>query len=153
MLSLISNLQLTKKWHFFLFQEGCAFTFHSLASCCSSLRMRLKGESYAEIWWPWGIIITKQSCLCFPSFCFPFFLSFPYFQLSSTHAVRGCTFSGWLTKKNELKDPAGTTRTCFLWYLNSEFELMSNFFNIFVKKKKNNGKTSKEARDGLNDRG
>ena len=30
---------------------------------------------------------------------------------------------------------------------------MSNFFNIFVKKKQNNGKTSKEARDGLNDKG
>ncbi|KAK2570272.1 hypothetical protein P5673_005056 [Acropora cervicornis] len=29
--------------------EGCAFTFHTLASCCSSLLMRLKGESYAEI--------------------------------------------------------------------------------------------------------
>ncbi|XP_015761336.1 PREDICTED: uncharacterized protein LOC107340496 [Acropora digitifera] len=32
-----------------LIKEGCAFTFHSLASCCSSLLMRLKGESYAEI--------------------------------------------------------------------------------------------------------
>lgn len=32
-----------------LMKEGCAFTFHSLASCCSSLLMRLKGESYAEI--------------------------------------------------------------------------------------------------------
>ncbi|XP_074624703.1 cation-dependent mannose-6-phosphate receptor-like isoform X1 [Acropora palmata] len=32
-----------------LIKEGCAFTFHTLASCCSSLLMRLKGESYAEI--------------------------------------------------------------------------------------------------------
>ncbi|XP_067020406.1 uncharacterized protein [Acropora muricata] len=32
-----------------LIKEGCAFTFHSLASCCTSLLMRLKGESYAEI--------------------------------------------------------------------------------------------------------
>ncbi|XP_074624702.1 cation-dependent mannose-6-phosphate receptor-like isoform X2 [Acropora palmata] len=32
-----------------LIKEGCAFTFHSLASCCSSLLMRLKGETYAKI--------------------------------------------------------------------------------------------------------
>lgn len=32
-----------------LIKEGCVFTFHCLASCCSSLLMRLKGESYAEI--------------------------------------------------------------------------------------------------------
>lgn len=82
MLSLIHNLQLniTRSWRrkekmrlFFLFQEGCAFTFHSLAYCCSSLRTRLKRESYAEIWWPWGIMLV----FCLFQLSFFFFPNYP----------------------------------------------------------------------------
>ena len=151
-LSLISNLQLTKKLLSFLFQEGCVFAFHSLASCCSSLLMRLKGESNAKIWWPWEIIMTKYSGLFFASFCFLFFLSFCYFQLSPTrfavahsqvHSRKKWTKRSGQSHMRVLPVIPRHKNFAMLRKSNTKaksallrFELMSNIFNTFVKRKK-----------------